>query len=141
MKTLYTKFHAKHPNITVQFQNVPAEQSGQKLTSEVAGAIRPTSPTSTPGAVNQFATRKTLLNLDDYLSHSTGVRADDFVPAFKQFTTYDNIMYGLPFDGESSGLFYRTDLFKAAGIKSPPKTWAQFDGDGNRCVFKTTRPT
>ncbi len=35
-------------------------------------------------------------------------------------------MYGLPFDGESTGLFYRTDLFEAAGIAEPPKTWEEF---------------
>ena len=35
-------------------------------------------------------------------------------------------MYGLPFDGESTGLFYRKDLFEAAGITGPPKTWEEF---------------
>jgi multiple sugar transport system substrate-binding protein len=32
----------------------------------------------------------------------------------------------LPYDGETTGLFYRTDLFKEAGITSPPATWDQF---------------
>jgi multiple sugar transport system substrate-binding protein len=36
-------------------------------------------------------------------------------------------MYALPFDGESTGLFYRTDRFEAAGISDPPKTWDEFE--------------
>jgi ABC-type glycerol-3-phosphate transport system substrate-binding protein len=36
-------------------------------------------------------------------------------------------MYGLPWDGETTGLFYRTDLFAAAGIDGPPETWAEFE--------------
>jgi ABC-type glycerol-3-phosphate transport system substrate-binding protein len=34
-------------------------------------------------------------------------------------------MYAVPFDGESTGLFYRTDLFEAAGIAGPPTTWEE----------------
>ena len=36
-------------------------------------------------------------------------------------------MYGLPFDGETTGLFYRKDLFEAAGIAAPPTTWEELE--------------
>jgi multiple sugar transport system substrate-binding protein len=36
-------------------------------------------------------------------------------------------MYGLPFDGESTALFYRKDLFAAAGVASAPTTWEEFE--------------
>ena len=38
-------------------------------------------------------------------------------------------MWGLPFDGETTGLFYRTDMFEAAGIDAPPTTWDEFKAD------------
>jgi multiple sugar transport system substrate-binding protein len=57
------------------------------------------------------------------------VKPDDYVDAFKTFVTYDGHMWGLPIDGESTGLFYRKDLFAAAGIAGPPKTWAEFQAD------------
>ena len=41
-------------------------------------------------------------------------------------------MWGLPIDGESTGLFYRTDLFKAAGIDGPPTTWDEFQADAEK---------
>ena len=36
-------------------------------------------------------------------------------------------MFGLPYDGETTGLFYRTDLFQEAGIEGPPTTWEEFE--------------
>jgi multiple sugar transport system substrate-binding protein len=36
-------------------------------------------------------------------------------------------MFGLPYDGESTGLFYRKDLFEAAGIAAPPTTWEELE--------------
>jgi multiple sugar transport system substrate-binding protein len=36
-------------------------------------------------------------------------------------------MFGLPYDGETTGLFYRTDLFEDAGIDGPPATWEEFE--------------
>ena len=57
------------------------------------------------------------------------MKPDDYVDAFKTFVTYDDKMWGLPIDGETTGLFYRTDLFEAAGITEPPKTWDEFEAD------------
>jgi multiple sugar transport system substrate-binding protein len=82
--------------------------------------------------VSDFASRQALVNLDDYISRSKDVSADDYVQAFKTSALYEKHMYGLPIDGESTGLFYRTDLFEAAGIASPPKTWDEFQADAQK---------
>jgi multiple sugar transport system substrate-binding protein len=126
MKALYKKFQAEHPNITIQFQNVPAEESEKKLTTQVAGGNPPDAAFVDASNVATFAPRKALVNLDSYISRSDIVSADDYVAAFKAQAVVDKSMYGLPFDGETTGLFYRTDLFKAAGIAGPPKTWEEF---------------
>ncbi|HEY8454630.1 MAG TPA: sugar ABC transporter substrate-binding protein [Actinopolymorphaceae bacterium] len=127
MKRLYAKFRKKHPNITVEFQNVPAEQSQQKLTTQLAGGNPPDTAYVDAGTVGAFASRNALLNLDNYLERSELIDPDEYVEAFKSFVTYENSMYGLPFDGESTGLFYRTDMFEAAGIEHPPTTWEEFE--------------
>jgi multiple sugar transport system substrate-binding protein len=129
IKTLAQKFHAEHPNITVKFQNVPAEEASQKLTAQIAGGNPPDAAYVDASTVASFASRKTLTNLDGYVSRSDVIEPNDYVPAFKVSTVFDKSMYGLPFDGESTALFYRTDLFKAAGITAPPKTWEEFAAD------------
>jgi multiple sugar transport system substrate-binding protein len=126
MMRLYAKFRKEHPNITVKFQNVPAEELETKLTAQIAGGNPPDAAYVDAGTVAAFASRNALVNLDGYIAGSKVVAEADYVPAFKAFTVSDGSMYGLPFDGESTGLFYRTDLFEAAGITEPPKTWEEF---------------
>ena len=46
---------------------------------------------------------------------------------------------GLPFDGESTGLFYRTDLFQAAGITSPPTTWEELQADAAKLTIPSKK--
>lgn len=129
MKALYQKFHAAHPNITVQFQDVPAEEIEQKLTTQIAGGNPPDAAYVDAGTVATFASRDALTNLDPYIARSTTVDPNDYAPAFKAFTQVDGGMHGLPFDGESTALFYRKDRFAAAGITTPPKTWDEFQAD------------
>jgi multiple sugar transport system substrate-binding protein len=39
----------------------------------------------------------------------------------------DGTLVGLPYSTETALFYYRTDLFDAAGIKEPPKTWEELD--------------
>jgi multiple sugar transport system substrate-binding protein len=132
MKKMAADFHKLHPNITIQFQNVSADNAAQKLTTQIAGGNPPDVAYIDASNTSDFASRDALVNLDAYISRSSIVKPDDYVDAFKTFVTYDNHMWGLPIDGESTGLFYRTDLFAAAGIKSPPKTWDEFEADAQK---------
>ena len=126
MKKLYAKFEAEHPNIKVTFQDVPAEESEKKLTTQVAGGNPPDAAYVDASNIATFAPRKALVDLESYMARSETTKPTDFVDAFKAQATVDGQMYGLPFDGETTGLFYRKDLFAAAGINEPPKTWDEF---------------
>lgn len=50
------------------------------------------------------------------------VVADDFISADKK-------VYSVPLSVDSLGLYYNKDLFNAAGILNPPKTWDEFNQD------------
>jgi ABC-type glycerol-3-phosphate transport system substrate-binding protein len=126
MKQLVKDFQKVHPNITVKLQATTAEGASQKLTTQVAGGNPPDVAFVNASDTSDFASRGAVINLDDYISRSDVVNPDDYVEAFKTFVTYEDSMYGLPIDGESTGLFYRTDLFEQAGIDGPPQTWDEF---------------
>jgi multiple sugar transport system substrate-binding protein len=136
MKKMAADFHKLHPNITIKFQNVSADNASQKLTTQIAGGNPPDVAYVDASATADFASRQALVNLDDYIARSSVVKLDDYVDAFKTFVTYDGHVWGLPIDGESTGLFYRKDMFAAAGIDAPPKTWDEFKAD----VVKLTDP-
>ena len=51
---------------------------------------------------------------------------DDLLAPIRSALSFKNAQYALPFYGESSMMFYRTDLFARAGITMPEKpTWQQ----------------
>jgi multiple sugar transport system substrate-binding protein len=126
IKKMYEAFHKEHPNITIEFQNVPAEESNEKLTAQIAGGNAPDAAFVDASTTAGFASRHAVVDLTNYIERSDVVDPDDYVDAFKTFTTYEDSLYGLPFDGESTALFYRTDLFEEAGIDAPPTNWDEF---------------
>lgn len=132
MKKMAADFHKEHPNITIKFENVNADNASQKLTTQIAGGNPPDVAYVDASSTSDFASRGALVNLDNYISRSSIVKPDDYVDAFKTFVTYDGHMWGLPIDGESTGLFYRTDRFKEAGIDGPPTTWDEFQADAEK---------
>jgi multiple sugar transport system substrate-binding protein len=119
-------FQELHPNIRVEYVGVPAEQANDELTIQIAGGNPPNIAMMDMGSVADFASRNALVNLDDFIAKSIAMVPDDYADAFRAAATFEGSMYGLPIDGESTGLFYRTDRFEAAGIAEPPKTWDEF---------------
>lgn len=59
------------------------------------------------------------------------------LPAFRAQGTYKGKLYGLPWTTSTRALFTNTAILKKAGIKSPPKTWAQLKADGVAISKKT----
>jgi multiple sugar transport system substrate-binding protein len=139
MKQFAADFHSLHPNITIQFQAVSADNSTTKLTTQVAGGTAPDVAFVDSSAVTTFASRGALVNLDGYIAGSQTTNLPDFVPGFLKTGQYKGSTYGLPLDGETTGLFYRTDMFQAAGITSPPTTWEEFQTDAQKLTNPATK--
>lgn len=125
---LAEQFQALYPNITIEFQDVPFEEIRTRLLTQVAANNPPDVGFLDAVTVSEFASRGALVNLDPYIAESLAVEIDDYVPAFLTAATFEGSIYGLPIDAETTGLFYRTDLFEAAGLdpNDPPDTWEEF---------------
>ena len=128
-KKIAAEFEKEHPNIDIKFENVPAEQAGQVLTTRIAGNHAPDVAYVNASDTADYAARGAAVDLQNYIDRSEVVKPDDYVDAFKTFVTYDDKMWGLPMGGETTGLFYRTDMFEEAGIDGPPTTWDEFEED------------
>jgi multiple sugar transport system substrate-binding protein len=127
MAQIKKQFEKEHPNIKVELRAVPADSMTQTLTTQVAGNNPPDVAFVDASTVAAFASRGALVNLDNYISRSDVIDPDAYVDVFRTFATFEDSMYGLPIDGESTALFYRTDMFEAAGIESPPTTWEELE--------------
>ena len=60
----------------------------------------------------------------------------DVVSGMLANDTQNGNVYGVPWFGGVRGIWYRTDEFKAAGIASPPTTWAQLVTDAQKLTAK-----
>ncbi|MFY9933791.1 MAG: sugar ABC transporter substrate-binding protein [Streptosporangiaceae bacterium] len=74
-----------------------------------------------------FAKNGWLTNLTKtYISSDASYDASDLLPPVAKALSYNGDLYAVPFYGESSMLYYRKDMFKAAGLTMPANpTWAQ----------------
>jgi sorbitol/mannitol transport system substrate-binding protein len=74
-----------------------------------------------------FAKNGWLDNLSSqFITSDPSYDASDILPSISKALSYNGSLYAVPFYGESSMLYYRTDLFKAAGLTMPAHpTWSQ----------------
>jgi len=73
------------------------------------------------------ATAGALANISSYVNSWSN--KSDVVTGMLANDTQNGNVYGVPWFGGVRGIWYRTDQFKAAGISSPPTTWAQLVTD------------
>jgi multiple sugar transport system substrate-binding protein len=69
-----------------------------------------------------YAAGGVLMPLDDKIK-ADGVDMSNFEPAITKAYQYNGQTFGIPKDINAFGLFYNKDLFKAAGVAPPDKSW------------------
>ena len=70
-------------------------------------------------AVNKWVDDLAAYIEDPKLTNKEWLNLDDIFPVWLESTSHEGKLYGLPFDGEGTFLFYRRDLFKAKNISVP----------------------
>ena len=122
-------FEEVHPNIKIEIQSVPSsDDMFDKLLAQIAAGNPPDTAYVSDWMTGALAQNDGLVALDDYISKSTIIDTQDYVPAFLEPARVGDVQYGLPFASETTGLFYRTDRFEEVGLdpNHPPETWEEF---------------
>lgn len=124
MQRLSKVFEEQHPDVKLNWVVLEENVLRQRLTTDIA----------TQGGqfdVLTIGTYETpLWGAKHWLEPLTGLPAsydvDDIFPSVRQGLSVDNTLYALPFYGESTVTYYRTDLFRQAGLTMPDHpTWTQ----------------
>ncbi|GAA2586532.1 ABC transporter substrate-binding protein [Actinomadura fulvescens] len=136
IQKLVAKWNTAHPSEKVRIIELPedGDQTRQQLVqnaqikSNAYDVIRLDAVWTA-----EFAARRWVLPLDESkLDPST------FLPTALETGKYRGKLYAAPWLTGTGILYYRTDLLKAAGVKSPPKTWAELS-DACAKVKKTSQ--
>jgi multiple sugar transport system substrate-binding protein len=121
---IISKFEAENPTIAIDAERVPWGSYNQKLMTAVAAGDVPDVFEVKLWWQPQLVEMGALANLDAYMAKWPG-KADIFDNVWKLLKYKDGHQYLMPYQMVILYLYYRTDLFKAAGL-NPPRTRDEF---------------
>lgn len=121
-------FYKKYPGIRVKFDTLPEDQLRPMVLKDVAmdgGQFDVVMIGSYE--VPLWAQKGWIIDLSKkYIPDDPAYDVGDLTKPISAIVSYKNDLYALPFYGSSSFTYYRTDLFKKAGLTMPEHpTWQQ----------------
>lgn len=129
-KELVSRFEQKYPNIDVNYVNVPFDGADDKFkTAAQNGDGAPDVMRADVGWTPTFAALGYLQPLDDTPALTD---ADDYLPVPMGSNTYQGKTYGIPEVTDTLALLYNKEHFAEAGIKHPPRSWAELRDTARR---------
>lgn len=127
-----TAFTKQNPSIHVKVTSIPWTNWDSQVQTQIKNH---NVPDITEGDYfTTYAQEHLLYSANQVVSPAL---AKDFLPAIAAQSEYRGKLYGLPWTVSARGLFTNTKILRQAGIKSPPKTWAQLKADAVAIHKKT----
>jgi len=121
---LMTDFERDHPGIRVDVQRLPWTSAHEKLLTAFVGDVTPDLAQLGNTWLPELATLGALEPLDAAVTASAVVRTPDYFSGIWDTNELDGVLYGVPWYVDTRLVFYRRDLFAAAGFATPPVTWS-----------------
>jgi len=125
MEEIVKDFNRENPRIRVKMEIIPWATYYDKVTLGLAFGGAPDVFVLHANRVPEFASHGALARQDDLIRRSK-IDEGDFVPQVWKAGLWDEGRYALPLDVHPLGLYYNVDLFRKAGITSPPRTLDEF---------------
>lgn len=112
-------FKAGHPDVSINFETMPAGDYTQKLTFQLAGGNPPDLGWMMEDAAPAFADAGVLTDIGPALRADKAFDLDDFSrPAMKLWVDADKV-FGVPFSTSPFMIFFNKDMFDKAGLDDP----------------------
>lgn len=119
---LIAEFEAKHPGVKVRWVDVPWTAMQSKILTAVSAGTAPDVVNLNPDFALQLAAKNAWLNLNDYVP--AAVR-QAYLPNIWQATTLNGQSFAVPWYLTSRVSIYNKALLQAAGVETPPQTYAE----------------
>ncbi|MEW1890135.1 sugar ABC transporter substrate-binding protein [Streptomyces sp. IBSBF 3010] len=126
-KEIIQDFEKKYPDIKVKYVPIPIADVQSKYDTAIAGGGVPDVGGVGTAYLANMVSQEALEPLGDRIKDSSlnGKLVEGMVESVKDAAGRDDEMYTVPTSANNGALWYRTDLFKAAGLEAPT-TWAKF---------------
>lgn len=127
-KTIIPAFEKANPGIKVNYVDIPYDSMLQKLTTSAAGGQLPDLVRADLGWVPKLGALGVFAPLDEKMSDFSTLSANTY-PGALATNLFNGHYYGLPLDTNTRVLISNPAALKAAGITTPPATFAQVKTD------------
>ncbi|WP_435858133.1 ABC transporter substrate-binding protein [Streptomyces umbrinus] len=126
-KEIIADFEKENPDIEVEYVGIAATEYQSKVDTALQGGGLPDVGGVGAAMLAGFAAQNALEPLDSRLGKSSlnGKLNEDMVKSLKAAGGRDDTLYSIPTSANNGVLYYRTDLFKQAGLDEPT-TWDNF---------------
>ncbi|MDB5059051.1 MAG: transporter substrate-binding protein [Chloroflexi bacterium] len=128
---LVKAYNATHATQVV-LNLIPDAQFAQKFSIAKAGGTVPDAAAVDLVTMPTYAAAGQMMDITSW-AHSLPHFAQ-LSPSHVRMSTYKGVLYGVPFDAESSILLYNKGIFQRAGLNpnQPPTNWAQMEADARK---------
>lgn len=127
-------FEQQNPGSMVNWTDVPWEAMESKILTAVSAKTAPDVVNLNPSFASQLAGRKAWLDLNQAIPAET---RSQYLPNIWQASTLDGMSFGIPWYLTTAVTIYNRDLLKAAGIETPPQTYAELADVAQKIKDKT----
>lgn len=121
-------FHKANPKITVDVTTINWTDYDTKVKTQLQNKDYP--DILEGEFFTDYAKDKLIEPVSDYADQNLGIET------FKSLFSVDGAQYALPFTTSARAMFYNKKAFAAAGISSPPSTWAELKADAQKLTAK-----
>ncbi|MGW4728206.1 ABC transporter substrate-binding protein [Streptomyces shenzhenensis] len=127
---LVKEFEQQHPGIVVDLVQTTGDTVANRTSVALDSGNVPDVITESLARVRSYVSKGQLAGVSDL--YGTDIPVADFAPGLIDSLTFDGSTYAVPYRWATNALIYNPRLFEAAGIDSPPRTWADFERDAKR---------
>ncbi|MDH6625367.1 multiple sugar transport system substrate-binding protein [Streptomyces sp. LBL] len=126
-KEVIADFEKANPDIKVEYVGIASTEYQSKVDTAIQGGGLPDVGGVGAAMIASFAAQNALEPLDGRVAKSSlaGKLNEDMVKSLKAAGGRDDTLYSIPTSANNGVLYYRTDLFKQAGLDAPT-TWDTF---------------
>lgn len=134
-KVIIPAFEKQHPNIKINYVDVPYSSLEQKLETGAAGGELPDLIRSDITWVPKFASLGVFAQLDGTMPNFDALAKADY-PGTLAADKWNGHYYGLPLDTNTRVLISNQTALTSAGVTAPPATFDQLQSDASALAAK-----
>lgn len=135
IEALTKQWSDAHPDSAVTMDIMPWDSLMQKLLTSMASGSGPDIVAFDFSNLPRFADSGYIMDLTDQVKPGSALDPAVWSDGLKSVLQYKGKYYAAPMNFATLMMYYNKDLFQAAGISAPPKTWDEWIDD----IKKTTK--